>query len=121
MKRVLIVDDSPSVLQVLQFVLESEQYDVVTASDAAEGLKKIDERLPDLVITDSIMPGMDGFAFLRQLKEQPATREIPVIMLTSEDPDTPEYLDREPKPDTFVRKSADFALLLSKVSAALVK
>jgi two-component system alkaline phosphatase synthesis response regulator PhoP len=70
MKRVLIVDDSPSVLQVLQFVFESEHYGVVTATDGAEGLEKISERLPDLIVTDSVMPGMDGFAFLKKLKRR---------------------------------------------------
>ena len=108
MKRVLIIDDSPSVLQLLQFVFESEHYDVVTAADGAEGLQKIGEQLPDVVITDSIMPVMDGFAFLQKLKGQPITSHIPVIMLTSEDADSSDQLTREPKPDAFIRKSADF-------------
>ena len=119
MKRVLIIDDSPSVLRLLQFVFESEHYDVVTAADGAEGLQKIGEQLPDVVITDSIMPVMDGFAFLQKLKEQPITSHIPVIMLTSEDPDSSDQLTREPKPDAFIRKSADFTPLLNKVSVAL--
>ena len=119
MKRVLIIDDSPSVLQLLQFVFESEHYDVVTAADGAEGLQKIGEQLPDVVITDSIMPVMDGFAFLQKLKEQPIASHIPVIMLTSEDPDSSDQLTREPKPDAFIRKSADFGPLLNKVSEAL--
>ena len=119
MKRVLIVDDSPSVLQVLQFVFESEHYVVVTATDGAEGLEKISERLPDLVVTDSVMPGMDGFAFLQKLKEGAETKFIPVIMLTSEDPQAPEHVGREPRPDAFLRKSADFSLLLTKVSEIL--
>jgi CheY-like chemotaxis protein len=118
-KRVLIIDDSPSVLRLLQFVFESEHYDVVTAADGAEGLQKIGEQLPDVVITDSIMPVMDGFAFLQKLKEHPITSHIPVIMLTSEDPDSSGQLTRQPKPDAFIRKSADFAPLLNKVSAAL--
>ena len=119
MKRVLIVDDSPSVLQVLQFVFESEHYVVVTATDGAEGLEKIGEHVPDLVVTDSVMPGMDGFAFLRKLKEQPATRAIPVIMLTSEDPEVADHADREPKPEALLRKSADFSVLLTRVSEIL--
>jgi CheY-like chemotaxis protein len=118
MKRVLIVDDSPSVLQILQFVFEGEHYDVVTAADGAEGLQKIGEQLPDIVVTDSIMPGMDGFAFLQKLKEQPRTSAIPVIMLTSEEPS--QSLDSGSRPDAFVKKSADFSLLLSKVSEILV-
>jgi CheY-like chemotaxis protein len=118
MRRVLIVDDSPSVLRILQFVFESAQYDVTTASDGAEGLRKVGEQLPDIVVTDSVMPGMDGFEFLRKLREQPTTSAIPVIMLTSEEPS--QFLDPESTPDAFVKKSADFApLLLNKVSEAL--
>ncbi|MCM3879392.1 MAG: response regulator [Vicinamibacterales bacterium] len=117
MTRVLIVDDSPSVLRILQFVFESAQYAVTTATDGAEGLQKIGEQLPDVVVTDSIMPGMDGFAFVRKLKEQPDTRAIPVIMLTSEEPT--ESLSPDSAPHAFVKKSADFAPLLNKVSEAL--
>jgi len=119
MKRVLIVDDSPSVLQVLQFIFESEHYVVVTATDGAEGLEKISEQMPDLVVTDSVMPGMDGFAFFRKLKEQPATRAIPVIMLTSEDPRAPGHADRDQWPEAVLRKSADFSILLAKASEIL--
>jgi len=119
MKRVLIVDDSPSVLQVLQFIFESEQYVVVTATDGAEGLEKISEQMPDLVVTDSVMPGMDGFAFFRKLKEQPATQAIPVIMLTSEDPRGPADADRDQWPEAVLRKSADFSVLLAKASEIL--
>ncbi len=119
MKRVLIIDDSPSVLRLLQFVFESEQYDVVTAADGVEGLRKIAERTPDLIVTDSIMPGMDGFALLRKLKEEPSTSSIPVIMLTSENPDGLDDRDRAPRPDAFLQKSSDFIPLLNKVSALI--
>jgi CheY-like chemotaxis protein len=118
-KRVLIIDDSPSVLRVLQFVFESEHYDVVTATDGADGLRKISEQLPDIVVTDSIMPVMDGFAFLQKLKEHPSTSRIPVIMLTSEDPESSNQASREPRPDAFIQKSDDFAPLLNKVSTSL--
>ena len=119
MKRVLIIDDSPSVLRLLQFVFEGEHYDVDVAADGAEGLRKIDERMPDVVVTDSIMPGMDGYALLRKLKEKPATSAIPVIMLTSEDAPAADSLDGRLKPDAFVKKSADFAALLISVTQAL--
>ena len=119
MKRVLIIDDSLSVLRLLQFVFEREEYDVVTAADGAEALQKIGERLPDIVVTDSIMPVMDGFAFLRKLKELPGASTIPVIMLTSEDPETLDEPSRNPRPDGLIQKSSDFTPLLNKVSALL--
>ena len=119
MSRVLLVDDSHTVLNFLQAVFESEQFDVVTASDATMGLSKALQAPPDLIVTDTIMPGLDGFEFLRSIREDPATGKIPVIMLTSSDPDDPEYVTRQPRPDAFVKKSADVGPLMVEVRATL--
>jgi CheY-like chemotaxis protein len=100
-------------------ILESEQYEVDTASDATDGLAKAHQSLPDLIITDSIMPGMDGFAFLHALRADPATDAVPVIMLTSGDPHDPDHIVRDPQPDAFVKKSADLGPLLGEVREAL--
>ena len=114
MSRILIVDDSETILIFLQAIFESQQYEVDTASDGASGLEKVQQSLPDLIITDSIMPGMDGFAFLRALRDDPVTEAVPVIMLTAGDPHDPDHIVREPRPDAFVKKSADFAPLLAE-------
>ena len=119
MSRLLIVDDSPSVLTMLVAIFESENYEVVTATDGTEGLAKAYEALPDLVITDSIMPGLDGFGLLRALRQDPVTESIPVIMLTAGDPHDPDHIVREPRPNAFVKKSADFGPLLAEVRDAL--
>lgn len=113
--RVLLVDDSPTALYLLRAVFEGEQYDVVTASDGMEGLDEVQRCAPDLIVTDSVMPGLDGFALLRKLRENPATRLIPVIMLTSGDPRDPEYQKNELQPDVFVTKSAEMQPLLRQV------
>lgn len=119
MSRVLIVDDSETILVFLQAIFESEHYEVMTASDGVDGLAKVHQSLPDLIITDSIMPGMDGFGFLRALREDPATEAVPVIMLTAGDPHDPEHIAREPRPDVFVKKSADFGPLLAEARDVL--
>ena len=119
MSRLLIVDDSPSVLNILQMIFQAENYEVFTAADGTEGLAKALEILPDLVITDSIMPGLDGFGLLRALRQDPATEFVPVIMLTAGDPHDPDHIVREPRPDVFVKKSADFAPLLAQVRDTL--
>ena len=113
--RVLVVDDSPTALYLLRTVFEGEQYDVVTATDGIEGLQEVQREPPDLVVTDSVMPGLDGFALLRKLRENPATRLIPVIMLTSGDPADPEYRKNDLQPDVFVAKSAEMQPLLRQV------
>jgi CheY-like chemotaxis protein len=119
MSRILIVDDSETILNFLQTVFESERYEVMTAIDGTDALAKVHRSLPDLIITDSIMPGMDGFAFLRALRDDPATEAIPVIMLTAGDPHDPDHIAREPRPDAFVKKASDFAPLLAEVRTAL--
>ena len=59
--RVLVVDDSPTALYLLRTVFEGEEYDVVTATDGIEGLDEVHRCAPDLIVTDSVMPGLDGF------------------------------------------------------------
>lgn len=117
--RVLIVDDSPTALGVLQAVFEGEHYDVVTASDGLEGFEKAQRIEPDLLVTDGIMPGVDGFELLRMLKDNPATRLIPVIMLTSGDILDAEHQNRQPQPDAFIAKSMQMEPLLSRVKDML--
>jgi CheY-like chemotaxis protein len=121
MSLVLIVDDSETILLFLQAVFESEHYEVATATDGLDGLAKAHQSLPDLIVTDSIMPGMDGFALLHALRADPATEAVPVIMLTSGDPHDPDHIVRDPQPDAFVKKSADFGPLLAEIRDALTR
>ena len=119
MSRVLIVDDSETIVNFLRMILESEHYEVDTAFDGTDGLAKAHQSLPDVIITDSIMPGMDGFSLLHALRADPATEAVPVIMLTSGNPDDPDHIARHPQPDAFVKKSADFGPLLAEFADAL--
>jgi len=121
MSLILIVDDSETIVNFLRMVLESEEYQVDTATGGTEGLAKAHQALPDLIITDSIMPGMDGFALLHALRADPATEAVPVIMLTSGDPHDPDHIVRHPQPDAFVKKSADFGPLLAEIRDALTR
>jgi twitching motility two-component system response regulator PilH len=113
--RILVVDDSETVVNFLRMILESEKYEVDTALDGTGGLAKAHQSLPDLIITDSIMPGMDGFSLLHALRADPATEAVPVIMLTSGDPHDPDHIVRDPQPDAFVKKSPDFGPLLAEI------
>jgi chemosensory pili system protein ChpA (sensor histidine kinase/response regulator) len=121
MSLILVVDDSETVLNFLRAVFEAERCDVVTAIDGNDALAKVHQSLPDLIVTDSIMPNLDGFGLLRSLRSDPATEAVPVIMLTSGSPDDPDHIAREPRPDAFVRKSADVAPLLAEVREFLAR
>ncbi|HMV64673.1 MAG TPA: response regulator [Zoogloea sp.] len=83
-KTILIVDDSASLRQVVSIALRGAGYDVVEGCDGRDGLTKLDGRKIHLIISDVNMPNMDGISFLKALKQVPAYRFTPVIMLTTE-------------------------------------
>lgn len=80
---ILLVEDSPAVMTVIQVALSKEGFSVITATDGLDGLKMAVAERPLLIITDSVMPRMDGYGLLRAIKANPMTADIPVIMLTS--------------------------------------
>lgn len=81
--RILVVDDDPDFLEATRAVLESQPYSVTTAPNGVEGLEKARSLMPDLILLDIIMPGLDGFEVCRRVKEDPRLCHIPVIMITS--------------------------------------
>jgi two-component system alkaline phosphatase synthesis response regulator PhoP len=81
--KILVIDDDPDFVAATKLVLESKPYQVVTAFDGDEGLKKARDESPDLIILDVIMPLKDGFMVCEQLKRDPELRNIPVLMLTA--------------------------------------
>lgn len=83
MKRViLVIDDEPESVMLLEEILVQEGYDVVSARNGREGLEKVREHRPDLVISDVVMPEMDGFTFLKELRKDPEISNTPIFILT---------------------------------------
>jgi CheY-like chemotaxis protein len=82
-KRILIVDDEPAILRMVESLLTRKGHQVEKAHDGEEGLKRALRRKPDLIITDVLMPGMDGWAFVRQLRANKELSLVPVIFLTA--------------------------------------
>jgi DNA-binding response OmpR family regulator len=82
-KKILLVDDSSTVLLMEKMILSKSEYDVVTARDGVEGVEKARCELPDLILMDVVMPRMDGFEAVRKLREDDTTRSIPIIMVTT--------------------------------------
>jgi len=80
--KILLVDDDPDLVAATKIVLETK-YEVITATEGEEGLKKAKEENPDLIILDIIMPVKDGFTAAEQIKKDPKLSEVPIIMLTS--------------------------------------
>jgi len=81
-QRILVVDDKPETRLLLRALLSPRGYDVVTATNAEEAQASLRHKRPDLVVLDVVMPGRSGYDFCRELKDDPATRLIPVVMLT---------------------------------------
>jgi CheY-like chemotaxis protein len=82
-KTILAIDDSKKILDIIKYFLEQEGYSVKAVQDPREGLKVAREGGIDLILLDIMMPGMDGYTVFDRLKKDPATQEIPVVMLTA--------------------------------------
>ena len=81
--KILVCDDERHIVRLIQVNLEKQGYQVVTAFDGKEGLEKIKSEKPNLVVLDVMMPYMDGFEVLKNLRREPSTEHLPVIMLTA--------------------------------------
>ncbi len=81
--KILVCDDERHIVRLIQVNLEKQGYNIVTAYDGKEGLEKIKAEKPDLVVLDVMMPYMDGFEVLKNLRREPSTEMLPVIMLTA--------------------------------------
>lgn len=81
--KVLVCDDERHIVRLIQVHMEKQGYTVVTAYDGKDGLEKIRAEKPDLVVLDVMMPYMDGFEVLKNLRREPETENLPVIMLTA--------------------------------------
>ena len=84
-KRLLIVDDEPNLLRAVAACLKSEGYEVNTARSGREALLQLAEAVPDLLVSDIRMPGMDGYQLARQLRGSPRTALVPIVFLTAKD------------------------------------
>ncbi len=82
-RKVLVIDDEPGIIDIVETNLLGEGFEVVSARDGKEGLEKIRSEKPDLVVLDVMMPEMDGWQVLKEVEKDPDTAGIPVIMLTA--------------------------------------
>ena len=85
MKRILVVDDERAILETVRDLLEMEGYQVMTAAHGQEALARIKTTPPDLVLTDVMMPVLDGRSLCKELSNTPAYRSIPIVLMTAAD------------------------------------
>ncbi len=118
-KKVLVIDDENDILLIIKSALHEEGYDVATANNGYDGLALAEDASPDLIILDIMMPEMDGFEVLQQLKENEKTAQIPVVILTgmSSKDKIREALNKGI--DYYIVKPFEYQDLVSKVKIAI--
>ena len=119
MKKILIADDRPEVVELVRVTLEGEDYEIVDASNGKETLRKARLEKPDLVLLDVVMPKMDGFEVCRKLKKDPQTKEIPIIMLTAKGQEADKEKGREVGASDYITKPFSPSALLIKIEEIL--
>ncbi len=112
MAKIMIIDDSPTEVHVLQTMLTKNGHHVVAASSGEEGVELAKSEMPDLVLMDVVMPGMNGFQATRQLLKSEKTAAIPVIMVTTKDQETDKvWAMRQGAKDYIVKPVQEKALI----------
>ncbi len=118
-KKILVIDYEPDLINVVKTRLEASGYEVISASNGLEGLKRADQKNPDLILLDIKMAQMDGYTTLRKLKHKKKTESIPVIILTGYEK-MKDMFDLEGATD-YIVKPFDSQDLLLRISRALKK
>lgn len=102
--RILIIDDSPTVIYAFKKILQSSQMVLLEALDAESGIVIAREQKPDLIFLDIVLPGMNGFAALRAMRRDPLTQSIPIIMISSNEQATEQFFGSKIGADDFLKK-----------------
>jgi two-component system alkaline phosphatase synthesis response regulator PhoP len=118
-KKILAVDDEEDFLEILKLHLEANGYEVITALDGEEALKKIKNENPDVVILDIMLPKLNGKEVCRDIRNDPVFSKIPIIMLTGLNTDTERIVARVIGADVYITKPFDFEQLNSAIKKLL--
>ena len=113
-KSILIVEDEEAVRELEKFILEQHGYDVMEARDGLEGLTKAEFRKPDLILLDLMMPDVSGGRMFDEMKRNPTTIGIPIIVVTGK-PDAHDMFDEEIGPDNVIMKPFEADTLLGRI------
>ena len=119
MKKILIADDRSEVVELVKVTLEGEGYQSIDASDGREALEKIRLEKPDLILLDIIMPKMDGFEVLSEVRKDPKTKDIPIIMLSAKGQKLDQEKGKEFGATGYIIKPFSPSILLKRIEEIL--
>jgi len=119
--RVLVVDDDPVILELLRINFEIEGFEVFSASDGQEGLERARADRPDVVLSDIMMPRLDGLQLLARLRDDPATAGVPVVLLSAKAQNAEVQRGLALGADDYVTKPFDPLELIDRVNAVLAR
>ncbi len=119
MAHILIVDDSPTEVHVYQGYLEKNGHQVSVAISGEEGVEKAKEIIPDLILMDVVMPGMNGFQATRSLSKDATTKDIPIIIITTKDQETDKVWGMRQGAKDYIVKPAKESELIERVNSVL--
>ena len=117
--KILLVDDEPDILEILKYNLVKEGYEVATANNGEEGLRRAEEFSPDLIILDIMMPVMDGVEVCRQLRARPEFDQTVITFLTAREEDYSQIAALDTGGDDYITKPIRPRVLISRVKALL--
>jgi len=120
-EKILIVEDDPGALRLVQYTLEHEGYQVLTATNGLVGLKKAQSEEPDLIILDVMLPGMDGFEICHRLRDEPQTAGLPILMLSAKAQEADKTTGIKVGADDYLPKPADPAEIILRVGRLLAQ
>jgi len=118
-KQIFVVEDEKDIVELLTYNLEKDGYRVLSEMDGAAALKKIPEKMPDLVLLDLMLPKVDGLTICKTLKSNPRTAHIPVVMLTAKGEESDKIVGLELGADDYMTKPFSVKELLARVRAVL--
>ncbi|MDQ1363798.1 MAG: twitching motility two-component system response regulator PilH, partial [Pseudomonadota bacterium] len=119
MAKILVVDDSPTQLHSLTKILQKHGHQVLVAENGERAIECASADLPDLILMDVVMPGLNGFQATRQISKNTATQHIPIIMLSSKDQDTDRLWAQRQGASDYIVKPAEEAELMGKIKSLL--
>ena len=118
-KKIIVVEDEPDIQDVIRYNLEREGFGVSSALNGEEGLAMIRMKAPDLVVLDLMLPGIDGLKICRQLKRDPQTESIPIVIVTAKGEESDVILGLGMGADDYIAKPFSPKVLVARVKAVL--